>query len=307
MASTTVNIETQKRVRELVLDKISKIDPYNRPVMASIGRQDIRGTKPEWTLQELATPSASNTNVHGFQTVFAAADVTNRTQDYNYTQLMDKPVAVDLSHEAVDVAGIPIGGELKEQQTLKSTELLNDVEAMLVSANTRTQPLPNTGTAGISGGMQTFIDNNKITAGSGAFIETVVTPGMWTNLQILIKKDGGIPNKAFMGLEALDTVAGWVQQVTREVGNDGRRLTQVIEQIRGLAGLIDLVYESNLTTAILMIETARWKTGWLREPKWHPYPDGIYDYHGGVYKCEASLISFAEKANGKITNLSYLA
>src|SRR3990167_6054410 len=112
MASTTVNIEQQKRIRELVLDQIAKLDPNTRPVLASIGRKNIKGTKPEWTLQELADPSAVNKNVHGFETTFAAADWSARTQDSNYTQLMDKPVAVDLSHESVEVAGIPMGGEL---------------------------------------------------------------------------------------------------------------------------------------------------------------------------------------------------
>lgn len=308
MASTSINIEQQLRMRELVLDKISEIDPYNRPVMASIGRMPIKGTKPEWTLQQLAVPSAQNKQVHGFATSFGASNYTARTQDFNYTQLMYKPVAVDLSEEAVNVAGLGVGNELKNQKTLKSGELLNDVEAMAISNNTRTQPLPNTGTPGISGGMQTFIATNIITAGAGDFPETEMTPGMWDALNTQVKKNGGNPNKGFMGLNCLTTVAGWVKQVTREVGNDGRRLTQVVEQIRGIAGLIDLVYNYNLTNAMLLIETGRWSLAWLRAPEWYPYPDGINDYHGGSYKCEASLISYAEKANGKISGLtSYTA
>src|SRR3990167_5264535 len=142
MATTRVSIDVQFRVREQVLDKIAKLDPYLRPVLASIGRQNLKSTKPEWTLQKLALPSASNSNAHGFTTTFAATDSTKRTQESNYTQLMDKPVAVDLSHEAVEIAGLGVGNELSEQKTLRSTELLNDVEAMAVSANIRTQPLP---------------------------------------------------------------------------------------------------------------------------------------------------------------------
>ena len=62
---------------------------------------------------------------------------------------------------------------------------------------------------------------------------------------------------------------------------------------------------SDLLTVILALETARWQTAWLREPKWYPYPDGLADLHGGNYKTEVSLISWAEKASGIVTGLEY--
>lgn len=303
MASSQVNIEQQKRIRETVLDKIAKIDPYTRPFMASIGRKDINGTKPEWTKQTLEAPSATNKKVHGYTTAFAAANWRARDEDFNYTQLMSKPVAVDLSHEAVDVAGIPKGGELPNQKGLKFEALLNDVEYMGVSNNSKTQPLPNQEIAGQSAGAQTFITTNHIQGGTTAYPEKIVTPQMWTDMQVKIRAQGGKPNKALMGLQALDTVSGWVKQVTREVGNDARRVTQVVEQIRGLAGLIDLLYSSALPTVILELETGRWEWGWLREPKWYPYPDGISDFHGGDYKAEVSLIAWQEKSSGKVSGL----
>src|SRR3990167_7358899 len=116
-ATNAVNIEDQKRIRETVLDQISKIDPYGeRPILTSIGRQDIDGTKPEWTKQTLGSPSATNKQVHGFTVTFATTDFTARTQESNYTQLMNKKVSVDNSHERVRVAGIPRGGELTNQK-----------------------------------------------------------------------------------------------------------------------------------------------------------------------------------------------
>ena len=171
MAEANVNIEAQLRIRETVLDSISTIDPYGeRQVMTSIGRQDIEGTKPEWSKQTLDVPSATNTQTHGFTVTFATADWRARTQDFNYTQLMNKKVAVDLSHEKVRVAGIPKGGELDKQKTLKYNALLNDVEAMFVSANTRVQPLPGaTAQSGRSAGIQTFIVTNAIAVGAGSF------------------------------------------------------------------------------------------------------------------------------------------
>ena len=308
MASTRVSIDTQVRVREQVLDKISKLDPYTRPILASIGRQDLSSTKPEWTLQELKAPSKDNAVVHGYDTVFAATNFVKRVEEFNYTQLLDKPVAVDLSAEAVIFAGVKKMGSLTDEKANRSVELLNDVEASIVSSNDRVQPLPDTTTAGKLRGMERFINSNAIVAGSGAFPETVATPGMWTRLQVLIKKAGGVPNKAFMGLEAWDEISSWFNKnITREVGNSGRKITSMIHEVEGVAGVIGLVYESNLSSVILMLETGRWNIGWLREPKWYPYPEGISDFHGGTYKAECSLVSWAEKANGKITGLTYTA
>ncbi len=310
MSSNAIGIDTNYRVRETVLDTISKLDPYTRPVLASLGRKNLTGFKPEWTLQELATPSASNTNAHGFQTTFASGDYRARTQEYNYVQLLDKPVAVDKSYLAVDIAGLGIGEELQNQKRLKQTELLNDFEAMLVSANVRVAPA--TGTAGVAGGMQTFLTTNTVTASSNSasnanFPEDHLTYEMWSKAQSLIKKAGGMPNKAFMGIDALNAASSWVQNINRDVGNDGRALTMVIESIRGVAGLIDLVYHPQLTSTVLEIETGRFEVGWLRAPYWEDYPDGLYDVEGGVYKAEGTLISYCEKASGKITGLNYVS
>lgn len=308
MASSRVSIDTQVRIREQVLDKISKLDPYTKPILAAISRQDLTSTKPEWALQELKAPNKDNAVVHGYNTAFASTDYVRRVEEFNYTQLLDKPVAVDLTAEAVEFAGVKKGGSLTDEKANRSVELLNDIEAALVSNNDRVQPLPDTPAAGKLRGMERFITSNAIAAGSGAFPETVATPGMWTRLQVLIKKAGGMPDKAFMGLEAWDEISSWFNKnITREVGNAGRKVTQMIHEVEGVAGVIGLVYESNLSSTILMLETGRWGIGWLREPKWHPYPEGISDFHGGTYKAECSLISWAEKANGKITGLTYSA
>jgi len=302
-----VNIELQYRQRETVLDTISKIDPYgDRPVLTSIGRKNISGTKPEWTKQTLETPSASNTNAHGFTVTFAATDWTARTQEYNYTQLMNKKVSVDLSKEAVDTAGISKGvdGELNEQKRLKSDALFNDVEAMLISANTRVQPLPDSAQDGVSGGMQTYIATNVIAAGSGEWPQRTLQPGMYHNIAQRCKKKGGRPNKTFCGIGAKEAIASWITQVNRPVSDQGKKLVNVINQYETVSGMQDIVLHMQLTDVLLMIETGRWQTAWLRSPKWYPYPANG-DFHGGDYRLEASLISWAEEANGKISGLSY--
>ena len=308
-ASTGVNVEGQLRMREQVLDKISKIDPYNRPVLDALGREDATATKVEWTKQTLEVPVATNQNVHGFATSFALTDFSARTQDYNYTQLLKKQVSVDLSEEAVRKAGIADGpdGELNNQKELKLDAILNDVEATIISNNTRTQPLPQSNQAGIAGGIQTFIATNIIAAGSGDFQEPYLTPEAYDTLAQRCKKKGGSPDKTFCGIQAKRAISGWVTQVNRPISDSGKKLTKVINQYETVSGMQDIIISMSLTTVLLMLETGRWKVSWLREPKWHPYPDGVTDAHGGAYKCEMTLVSFAEEASGKITGLNYTA
>lgn len=307
-ATVAVNIEGQVRMREMVLDFISTIDPYgDRVVTTSIGRRDAESTKVEWTKQTLEAPSASNTNVHGFATSFALTDFTARTQDFNYTQLLDKPVSVDLSEEAIKKAGVPNtpDGELGTQKELKLNALLNDVEATVISSNTRTQPLPQSNQAGISAGMQTFITTNAIAVGVGDYPDKFVTPEAYDNLASKCRKKGGMPNKTFCGIQAKRAISGWVTQVNRPISDSGKTLTKVINQYETVSGMQDIVMSLNLTTVLLMIETGRWEIAWLREPKWHPYPDGLNDYHGGNYKCEATLVALVEASSGKMTGLQY--
>lgn len=309
MASTNaVNIEDQKRIRETVLDQISKVDPYGeRPIMTSIGRQDIDGTKPEWTKQTLGTPSATNKQVHGFAVTFATSDFIARTQESNYTQLMNKKVSVDNSMERVAVAGIPKGGNLADQKALKLNEVLNDVEAMLISANARVQPLPSASNqAGQSGGMQTFLASNVITAGTTEWPGKTLVPAMYHGLAQRCKKKGGKPDKSFMGIGAKEAIASWITQINRPVSDQGRKLVNVINQYETVSGMQDIVLHMQLTTALLMIETGRWDTAWLREPKWWPYPP-TGDFEGGDYRLEVSLISWAEEASGAIKALGYAA
>src|SRR3990167_5982600 len=308
MADEHVNIETQLRIRETVLDSISTIDPYGeRQVMTSIGRQYIEGTKPEWTKQTLDVPSSTNTNAHGFTVTFASGDWKARTQDFNYTQLMDKKVAVDLSHEKVRVAGIPKGGELDKQKTLKYNALLNDLEAAVISGNTGVQPFPGaTAQAGRMAGIQTFIVTNAIAVGAGNFPSKSLERSYYHTLAQKCKKAGGRPNKTFCGIGAKEAVGSWVTQTNRNVSDQGRKLQTVIDTYETVSGVQDIILHLQLSSTLLMLETGRWDIGWMREPQWFPYPANG-DFHGGDYRLESSLIAWAEESSGSITGLQYTA
>ena len=306
MSDAHVNIEDQLRIRETVLDSITTIDPYGeRAVMTSIGRKDVTGTKPEWTKQALEAPTSTNQQVQGFTVTFAAADYKARTQEFNYVQLMNKKVAVNLSHESVLVAGIAKGGELSNQKTLKYNALLNDHEAMLVSGNARQQPLPGaTNQSGRSGGIQTFITTNKIEAGKTPYPSKALERSYFHTLSAMCKKQGGHPNKSFCGIGAKEAIGSWVTQTNRDVSDQGRKLQTVIDTYETVGGPQAIICHLQLTSVLLMLETGRWDSGWLREPQWYPFP-AQGDFHGGDYRLESTLIAWAEEASGKITGLQY--
>jgi hypothetical protein len=311
VADVHVNIEQQVRIREQVIDKITNISPKERPFLAAIGKRDATNTKVEWVTDTLAAASASNQKIHGFAVTFAAADWSARTQEYNYTQLLSKQASVDMSHEAVDKVGIGRGlmGELNYQKKNKLDELTNDVEATLLSNNTRTQPLPNSDQAGICRGAQGFITTNHITVGSGDYPERTLEQTYFDDLASKCLQQGGYPSKGFGGIQAKRAVAGWVDQVNRPVSDSGKKLTNVVNQYETVTGMMDIIYDRHLSPSVfLMIEPSRFETAWLREPRWYwvSGPETVQgDFYGGYYATEMCLVSLQEKASGKITNLNY--
>jgi hypothetical protein len=128
---------------------------------------------------------------------------------------------------------------------------------------------------------------------------------LYNSLSQLCYKAGGKPDVVFLGAEAKDAVAGWVQQVNRPVSDDGKKLTDVVNQVETTTGFQDLILERNLTTAICMVESKYYKTGWLRELQWQDMgPTG--DFVGGWYTLEGTLICLAPSSSGIITNLNYV-
>ena len=316
MADVHVNIEQQFRTREQVIDKITNISPTERPFLAAVGKMDATNTKVEWTKDTLAAASSANKEAHGFTVTFAAADWTARTQDSNQCQLLKKQVSVDLSHEAVEKVGIGRGmmGELNNQKKNKLDELTNDIEATLLSNNAAVAPLPNTGTAGQSKGVQAFLTQNVVACGSGEYPEATLRQEYYDDLASKCLKQGGYPLDVFCGIQAKRAVAGWVDQVNRPISDSGKKLTNVVNQYETVVGVQDIHYDRFLVdssgnySVLIMVEAGRFKTAWLREPnwKWVSGPETVQgDFFGGYYATELTLVAMAPESSGKMTGLGY--
>jgi len=305
MAVTYVNIEQQRGIREDLIDKIVNISPKDRPVMANTGHVQAKGTTHSWTNEALATADATNAVLAGATVTFAAADWSARTQSSNYTQIPRRKVSADYTTDAVNKVQLGMGekSEFNHQKTLKFEELLNDCEAIIVSNNTGVPPLPNTGTVGVSAGLQKMITTNAFDASNSPY-NGVVTQQLIDDMSQAAWSQGGMPDKIFCGARAKRAIASFVTQVNRPVSDSGKKLTNVVNSYETTTGDLDIFLERNLITALLMLDTRYVNHAWLREPKFTE--TGITgSFTGGFYEAELTVELLAEKSCAKATGLAY--
>ena len=163
-------------IREDLVDVIYNISPEDTPILSALPRAVARQTKHEWQTDALAA-AASNAVIEGDDATIDALSATAR--ESNFTQIMDKAIAVSGTQSSVDAAGR--ADEMAYQIAKKSKELKKDMELALSSAT-----LAAVGTASGArtfGGLQTWIETNG-SAGSSGSLSTgngTDAPGAGTN------------------------------------------------------------------------------------------------------------------------------
>jgi hypothetical protein len=147
-------------IREDLVDVIYNISPEDTPILSAIPRSIAKQTKHEWQIDSLAA-AASNAVIEGDDATIDAATATARKQ--NFTQIMDKVIAVSGTQSSVDAAGR--ADEMAYQIAKKSKELKKDMELALSSA---TLAAVGTATAARTfGGLQCWIETNGSAGTSG--------------------------------------------------------------------------------------------------------------------------------------------
>jgi len=163
-------------IREDLVDVIYNISPEDTPILSAIPRAIAKQTKHEWQTDALAAP-ASNAVIEGDDATIDALVATAR--ESNFTQIMDKAIAVSGTQSSVDAAGR--ADEMAYQIAKKSKELKKDMELALSSAT-----LAAVGTASGArtfGGLQCWIETNG-SAGTNGTLSTgngTDAPGAGTN------------------------------------------------------------------------------------------------------------------------------
>ena len=163
-------------IREDLVDVIYNISPEDTPILSAIPRAIAKQTKHEWQTDALAAPAA-NAVIEGDDATIDALVATAR--ESNFTQIMDKAIAVSGTQSSVDAAGR--ADEMAYQIAKKSKELKKDMELALSSAT-----LAAVGTASGArtfGGLQCWIETNG-SAGTNGTLSTgngTDAPGAGTN------------------------------------------------------------------------------------------------------------------------------
>lgn len=116
--------------REDLSDRIYNIDPFDTPIMNSMGRRTVTNRSFDWQTEKLMPPNGDNARQEGFELDRSPGQPTVRLQ--NVTQISEKDATVSGSQEAANAAGRP--SEMGAQMAMRSKELKIDMEIIVASA-----------------------------------------------------------------------------------------------------------------------------------------------------------------------------
>lgn len=169
--------------RESLDDKIYMVSPEKTPIVSAIGRATATQRLHEWQRDALATPDKDNAQIEGDDRTGTALTATDRVA--NTVQLFDKVAIVSSTQEKTKSAGR--SSEMKYQVSKKMVELKRDIEAMVLSDNVAVAG--NSTTARKSAGLGTLLYSNVSHGGAGA------TPAHTSGLATVAQTAG--TNRAF--------------------------------------------------------------------------------------------------------------
>lgn len=116
--------------REDLSDRIYNIDPFDTPLMNSMGRRNVTNRSFDWQTEKLLPPNGDNARQEGFELDRSPGQPTVRLQ--NVTQISSKDATVSGSQEAANAAGRP--SEMGAQMAMRAKELKIDIEIISGSA-----------------------------------------------------------------------------------------------------------------------------------------------------------------------------
>lgn len=127
VVTNTVITPLLKGQREDLIDMIYNIDPYDTPMLSSIGKGTAKALRHDWQTDELRAP-AVNQRLEGDEAAIREGSFTEVLD--NICQISDETLAVSGTSDAISKAGRK--SELAHQLAKKSKEIKLDIEHMLV-------------------------------------------------------------------------------------------------------------------------------------------------------------------------------
>lgn len=125
--TNTVHTGELKGQREDLIDMIYNIDPYDTPMLSSIGKGTAKALRHDWQTDELRAP-AKNVRLEGAEAAIKPGTFTTVLD--NVCQISDEVLAVSGTSDAISKAGRK--SEMAFQLAKKAKEIKLDMEVMLV-------------------------------------------------------------------------------------------------------------------------------------------------------------------------------
>lgn len=321
--NTTFSTYDAAGLREQLSNIIYNIDPTDRPFMAAVGRDSVKGKIEEWQLDTLAAAITTNAVIEGDDiTTYPTLVATVRVK--NYVQTSEKKLLISDDEEIVEKAGR--GSEIDYQVAKKGQELFNDVEATL-SGNIGSLAGDDT-TARLTGTFEAWITSNDsrntggadggYNSGTGLVVAATddtttraLTEEMFQATLQLCWENGGKPtlvicrgNHKRQISKFNNATAGGTATVTRFDDNDDMKLVTAIDVYRHDFGTVR-IEPSRFSRArsILIVDPSMWSIGWFR-------PVEVVELaktghaEKRMLRCAYVLISKNQKSSGVIADLT---
>jgi hypothetical protein len=183
--------------RESLSDVISMITPEDTPIYSMIGKGKAEAVKPEWSVDDLATP-ARNIREEGDDYTFS--QVTPPARLANFTQIFRKDWIISNTQEVTSEAGTAT--KRKRTKLKRGVELRKDVEFSIVDtlpslggnirqSGTLTTWLATNTSRGVSGTNGGFNTGTGLTVAPGAGTQRAFTKVIMDTVMQSIYNNGG--------------------------------------------------------------------------------------------------------------------
>lgn len=252
---TPLATDTQNANLESRSQIIRDIYPKGTPFLSLLKSVAAKGRTHLFQYQSLPTPAIQTGIVEGATVTHAAGDMIARSELTNHCQNFRQPFEATFDQDAVAKPGDIGSGKMSEYnkaKALASIALVRNLDITLFANATPVQPVQASSTSGVLGGVQYWL-NTGVTAAADNVIDAtasgqdgMLTQDMYDDGTRAAYRDGGLPAKAFMGTFQKRRVAKFVQNVTRNISEAGKKLVDVINTYENIIGVQDIITEPQL-------------------------------------------------------------
>mgnify|MGYP003149659197 CR=1 FL=1 len=291
-------------LREDLLDIIVNISPTETPMLSGFKKSKANGTVHEWVTDTLGT-ATNRTVVEGAD--FSDPTLTARVRFSNYCQINREGFQVSDTLDAVDKVGIK-GGEYEYQLAKALKNIARGMEVAIVKGESAAGDASTArGSRGISdsttGGTGTgWVTTNSATMGTSAITEVV-----YNNMLQEIFIQGGNPDTTYAHGWNKRKISGFTAGLTRNVESFAKKLVQSVDVYESDFGLQRVILDRYMPIkAIAMLQKDMWSVAMLRPVKHTPLAK-VGSSRRGMVESEWTLVSYNQKASGKVFNTSTAA